>query len=165
MSVQTGANGTFSIAVENGTVPANQAAYEALTWVEVEQLETMPEFGDETAEVTFLGLSDGRVQKLKGARDAGNSDCTFAYNEVADGSPITGQYLLLQASEDDTTNNYRFKCTYNDASTGSPLGTDTTRYFSGLVGSFREGGFGTNDVIMVSSSIRVNSPIIRVART
>lgn len=166
MSVQTGANAAFYIATTAGAVPANQAAYEALTWVEVEQIETMPTFGDTTTEVTFQGLSDGRVQKLKGTRDAGSSDLGFAFlDTIGSGSPQTGQYLLLAASEDDTTNNYAFKVVYSDQTTGSPYGTGSTRYFAGLVGGFSEGGFGANDVVMITAPIRVNSPVIRVART
>ena len=166
MGLQTGANGKLYIATTYGTVPANKSAYEALTWLEITQLENLPEFGDSTEEVTFQDLSSGRVSKLKGTRDAGTSDVSFAYDETLyDGSPLRGQYLMFVASEDDTTNNYRFKVTYNDASTGSPLGTNTTRYFSGLVGSFREGGFGANDVVMVTCNVRLNSDIIRVART
>jgi hypothetical protein len=166
MGLQTAANGKVYIASTFGAVPANQAAYEALTWLEITQLENLPEFGDNTEEVTFQDLSQGRVSKLKGTRDAGTSDLMFAYDETLyEGSPLTGQYQMLAGSEDDTTNNYYFKLTYNDASTGSPLGTDTTRYFSALVGSFREGGQGANDVVMVSCNLRLNSSVIRVART
>lgn len=165
MSVQAGANSKIYIAVENGTVPANQTAYEALTWVEIEQTESIGEFGDSTAAVTFTGLGDARVQKLKGSSDAGTLSIVMAFNELADGSPQTGQYLLLQASEDTTPNNYAFKVTYDDASTGSPLGTDTTRYFAGQVGTFVEGVSGADDIIRVSSEIRINSAIVRVART
>lgn len=165
MSVQAGANSKIYIAVENGSVPANQTAYEALTWVEIEQTESIGEFGDSTAAVTFTGLGDARVQKLKGSSDAGTLSIVMAFNELADGSPQTGQYLLLQASEDTTPNNYAFKVTYDDASTGSPLGTDTTRYFAGQVGTFVEGVSGADDIIRVSSEIRINSAIVRVART
>jgi len=166
MGLQTGANGKVYIATTYGAVPANQGAYEALTWLEITQLENLPEFGDATEEVTFQDLSQGRVTKLKGTRDSGTSDIAFAYDETLyGGSPLTGQYQLFVGSEDDTTNNYYFKVTYNDASTGSPLGTDTTRYFAALVGSFREGGFGANDVVMATCNIRLNSSVIRVART
>lgn len=166
MGLQTGSNDKMYIATVAGTVPANAAAYAALTWLEIEQMENLPEFGDETTEVTFQDLSSGRVSKLKGTRDAGSSDVSFAYDETAyAGSPMTGQYQMLVASEDDSTNNYRFKVAYNDASTGSPLGDDSTRYFSGLVGTFREGGHGANDVKMVRCNIRINSPVVRVART
>lgn len=165
MSVQTGANSKIYIATTYGTAPADQSAYEALTWVEIEQTESIGEFGDSTAEVTFTGLGDARVQKLKGSSDAGTMSVQMAFNEIASGSPLTGQGYLVLASANTTVDNYAFKVTYNDATTGSPLGTDTTRYFAGQVGTFVEGVSGADNVLTVSSDIRINSAIIRVART
>lgn len=166
MSVATGASSKIYIATTSGTTnPANQAAYEALTWVEIEQTESIGEFGDSQAAVTFTGLGDARVQKLKGSSDAGTLSVTMAYNELADGSPTTGQYLLAVANADTTPANYRFKVTFNDASTGSPLGDPTTHYFAGQVGTFVLGVPGADDIIRVSSEIRINSAIIRVYRT
>jgi len=166
MAVQTGAGAKIYIATTYGTTnPANQAAYEALTWVEVEQTENIGEFGDSTAAVTFTGLGDSRVQKLKGSSDAGTLTVTMAYNESADGSPQTGQYLMLQASENATADNYRFQITFNDASTGSPLGTDSTFYFSAQVGTFVRSVAGADEIIRVTCETRINSAIITVART
>jgi len=166
MSVATGASSKIYIATVAGTTnPANQAAYEALTWVEIEQTESIGEFGDSQAAVTFTGLGDARVQKLKGSSDAGTLSVTMAYNELADGSPTTGQYLLAVANANTTPSNYRFKITFNDASTGSPLGDPTTHYFAGQVGTFVLGVPGADDIIRVSSEIRINSSIIRVYRT
>lgn len=166
MAIQTGASSKIYIATTSDTsVPANAAAYEALTYVEIEQTESIGEFGDSTTAVTFTGLGDARVQKLKGSSDAGTLSITMGFNELADGSPQTGQYLLLQAAEDTTPSNYRFKVQYDDGTTGSPLGEGTTRYFSGQVGTFVEGVPGADDIIRVSSEVRINSPIVRVART
>ena len=166
MSIATGASSKIFIATTSGTTnPVDAAAYAALTWVEVEQTESIGEFGDSQAAVTFTGLGDARVQKLKGSSDAGTLSVTMAYNELADGSPTTGQYLLAVANADTTPANYRFKITFNDGSTGSPLGTDTTHYFAGQVGTFVLGVPGADDIIRVSSEIRINSAIIRVYRT
>jgi len=165
MPIQTGAGSKIYIATAYGTVPANQAAYEALSWVEVEQTESIGEFGDSTTAVTFTGLGDARVQKLKGSSDAGTLNVVMAFNSAADGSPTTGQYLMQQASANTTDDNYRFKVTFNDASTGSPLGDNTTRYFSGQVGTWVEGVPGADDILRVSAEVRINSAIIRVAST
>lgn len=165
MGVATGAGSKIYIATAYGTVPVNEAAYIALTWVEVEQTESIGEFGDSTAAVTFTGLGDARVQKLKGSSDAGTLNVVMAFNALADGSPTTGQYLMQQASANTTADNYRFKVTFNDASSGSPLGKNTTRYFSGQVGTWVEGVPGADDILRVSAEVRINSPIIRVART
>jgi hypothetical protein len=165
MPIQTGAGSKIFIATTYGTVPADKAAYEALTYVEVEQTESIGEFGDSTAAVTFTGLGDARVQKLKGSSDAGTLNVVMGFNSLADGSPTTGQYLMQLAAANTTGDNYRFKVTFNDASSGSPLGDDTTRYFSGQVGTWVEGVPGADDILRVSAEVRINSPIIRVART
>lgn len=165
MSVQTGANSKIYIATTWGAAPANQGAYEALTWVEIEQTESIGEFGDSTAEVNFTGLGDARVQKLKGSSNAGTISLAMAFNEVAGESPLTGQGHLLLASENTTVDNYAFKVTYDDGTTDSPLGDGSTRYFAGQVGGFTEGVPGADNVLMVSSDIRINTAIIRVART
>lgn len=165
MAIQTGANAKLYIATTSGTVPADQAAYEALTWVECEQTDALGALGDTTAEVTFTGLGDARVQKLKGSSDAGTLDLSMAFNEVAFGSPLTGQGHLLVASNDTSSDNYYFKRELGDASTGSPLGTGTTEYASGLVGSFTVSVDGADSIVMLNSQIRVNSSIIRVVAT
>lgn len=166
MSIATGAGSKIYIATVAGTTnPVDKAAYDALTWVEVEQTESIGEFGDSQAAVTFTGLGDARVQKLKGSSDAGTLSVVMGFNELADGSPTTGQYLLAVANANTTPSNYRFKVTFNDASTGSPLGKPTTHYFSGQVGTFVVGIPGADDVLRVSSEIRINSPIIRSYRT
>ena len=165
MPIQTGANAKFYIATTSGAVPANQAAYEALTWVECEQTDALGALGDTTADVTFTGLGDARVQKLKGSSDAGTLDLSMGFNEDAFGSPLTGQGHLLVASNDTSSNNYYFKRVLGDGSTGSPLGTGTTEYCSGLVGSFTVSVDGADSIVMLNSQIRVNSAIIRVVAT
>jgi len=165
MPIQTGAGSKIYIATTSGAVPADQTAYEALTYVEVEQTESIGEFGDSTTAVTFTGLGDARVQKLKGSSDAGTLNVVMVFNSAADGSPTTGQYLMQLASANTTDDNYRFKVTFNDASTGSPLGDNTTRYFSGQVGTWVEGVPGADDILRVSAEVRINSAIIRVAST
>lgn len=163
MSIQTGANAKFYIATVSGDVPADQTAYEALTWVECEQTDALGALGDTTAEVTFTGLGDARVQKLKGSSDAGTLDLSMAYNQVAFGSPLTGQGHLLVAADDTSSDNYRFKRVLGDGSTGSPLGEGTTEYCSGMVGSFTITVDGADSIVMLNSQVRVNSSIIRVA--
>jgi len=153
MAIQTGAGKKLYIATVAGTVPATSGAYIALTWRECEQTEALGDLGDTSAEVTFTGLGDGRVQKLKGAKDAGTLNVTMALNdEILSASPSGGQELLLLASADTSTNNYRFKRVL----------TGVTEYFSGKVGSFVIGVSGANNVVMANSEIRVNSDIIYV---
>jgi len=144
---------------------STQGQYEAETWVEVEQLESIGDFGDTTNPVTFIGLNDARVQKKKGSSDAGTLSVTMAFNEAADGSPITGQFQMLTAANNTTSSDYAFKITLNDATTGSPLGTDSTFYFRGQVGSFVRSAPGADEILRVSSEVRINSEILTVYRT
>lgn len=154
------------IYISNATSTAtSQANFEAETYIEIEQTESIGDFGDTTNPVTFIGLGDARVQKKKGSSDAGTLNVVMAFNEAADGSPITGQFQLLTAANDTTSNNYAFKITLNDATTGSPLGTDTTFYFLGQVGTFVRSAPGADEILRVSSEVRINSAITTVYRT
>lgn len=163
MSVQTGAG--VKIYIGTTAAHANQAAYEADTYTEIEQVESIGSFGDSTAEVTFTGLGDARVQKKKGSSDAGNLTITGALDTTAiDGSPLGGQGFLLAASEDTTSSDYNFKVVYNDLGLGdaSPQ-AGTTRYFSGQVATFVESVEGADNIVMFNAEVRINTAIIRVA--
>lgn len=162
MAIQTGASKKIYISTTTG-VQANQAAYEALTWTEIEQTESIGDFGDTTAEVNFTGLGDARVQKLKGSSDAGTLSLTMGFKDDAYGSPLGGQGLLLAANADTTSTVYNFKVSFED-STSSPLG-HSTRYFGGQVGTFVESVPGADEVLRVTSDIRINTAIVRVNKT
>ena len=164
MSVATAAGAKIYISSAVSTSDI-QAEFEAETWIEVEQTESIGEFGDTTTPVQFIGLGDARVQKIKGSLDAGTLSVVSAFNELADGSPITGQFQMLTAANNTTSSNYAFKITLNDASAGSPLGTDTTFYFLGQVGTFVRSAPGADEILRVTSEVRINSAIITVYRT
>lgn len=164
MSVATGAG--VKIYISNATSTAtDQSGFEAETYIEVEQTESIGEFGDSTTPVTFIGLGDARVQKLKGSLDAGTLNVVMAFNEAADGSPITGQFQFLTAANNTTSANYAIKIELNDATQGSPLGTPTTFYFLGQVGTFVRGVPGADEILRVTSEVRINSAIVVVYRT
>lgn len=156
MGIHAGSLSKISI----GTTAAhsNQTEYEADTYALIESTESIGEFGDTQEEVTFVGLSDGRTQRKKGTSDAGTIDIVFAFDEAAISSG--GQADLLAASADTSSDDYNFKVEYNDGST-----TNSIRYFSGQVGSFKEGVPGANNILMVTSNVRINTPILRVAAT
>jgi len=164
MAILTGAN--TKVYIGTTAAHANQAAYEADTYTEIEQTESIGDFGDTTNEVAFTGLGDARVQKKKGSSDAGNLSITMAADFAAMvSSPLGGQGALLAASEDTTSSDYNFKVVYNDGSTGSPLGVGSTRYFSGQVGTFVESTSGADNIVMLTTDVRINTGIIRVAAT
>lgn len=147
MGIQTGAN----VTVEIGTTAAatDAASYALDTYTAIGGVESISAFGDSAAEVTFTGLSDGRTQKLKGARDAGNMSITMAFV-----GGDAGQNALVSAEADNTSANYNFKITYSDGE---------VRYFSGQVASVVEEVGGANSVLMLTSEVRINTAIVKVA--
>lgn len=129
-------------------------AFEAITdWVEIGEVEDGGEIGDQSADVTFQSLSDGRVRHLKGARDAG----TIAM--VCGADPADAGQQAMRAAEK-TKFNYPFKVVYEDAPDENS--TDSVDYFVGMVMSGRK-AIGTGDnVLRRNFQIGINSPIITV---
>lgn len=129
-------------------------AFEAITdWVEIGEVEDGGELGDQSNDVTFQSLSDGRVRHLKGARDAG----TIAL--VCGADPADAGQQALRAAEK-TKFNYPFRVIYEDAPDENH--TDSVDYFLGMVMSFRK-AVGTGDnILRRNASIGINSPIIGV---
>lgn len=126
------------------------AEFEALTWVEVDPVENLGDFGDEAAAVTFSGLKDGRVRKLKGARDAGELAVVVGHNPSQ-----TGQVAMIAAEA--TKFNYGFKVEVPDAP--SELYTNSVFYFRGKVMSKRMGVGGNGDVTKRTFNVGVDSQI------
>jgi len=138
------------------TTPANAAAYAALSWTEIDFVETIGEFGDESSIINFAVLGDGRQRKAKGARDAGALAVTVAH--IADSS---GQ-AAAEAAEA-TYNNYAFKVELpNKLNVG---GTNELRYFKGLVTSKRLNVGGNDNVVRATFNVAVNSEIVVVEAT
>jgi hypothetical protein len=127
--------------------------FEALTWVEIGEVEDGGEFGDESADVTFQSLGDGRVRHLKGARDAG----TIAM--VVGDDPLNPGQIAVRAAEK-TKFQYNFKVEYEDAL--SALYANSVDYFRGLVMSARK-NVGTGDnVLRRTFNIGISTPVLTV---
>lgn len=128
------------------------SGYQALTWVEIKEVESLGTFGDTAAEIEFTALTDSRKRRLKGARDAGTLDMTMG----ADYSDA-GQVALVAAEK--TIHDYAFKVVFNDAPQG---GTPSERYFIAAVASASESVETANSTLMLNCSLWVNSGITRV---
>jgi hypothetical protein len=125
--------------------------YEALTWTEVKEIENLGDFGDESSAVTFASLSDARVRKLKGARDAG----TMAI--VVGRDPLDpGQQAMIAAEK--TNFEYPFKIVAADNPSASY--TPTTFYFKGLVMSQRNAAGANDNVVRTTFNVGINTPLI-----
>jgi hypothetical protein len=150
----TGAKLFIGPSVTNATDTA--AEYAALAWTEVGMIGTLGEFGDESSEVTFAVLGDGRIRKAKGARNAGTLAIT-----VAHALDDTGQAAMIAAEA--TYNNYAFKVELPNKLNAT--GTNELQYFRGLVMSKRL-NVGSNDTVVTSAyNVGVNSEVITVPPT
>lgn len=157
MGNTTDTNGAkLFIAPQAVATPANAAAYAALTWTEVGLVESFGEYGDQSAAVNFTALSDGRVRKGKGARDAGDLTVTCGH-DAAD----VGQQAMVAAEA--TNFRYPFKIQYDNQL--NPTGTDEMHYFVGKVMSKRNGGASVNDTVRRTFVIAIDSAITEVAPT
>lgn len=153
----TDANGVkISVAPAAVTTPANAAAYSALTYTEIGLVESLGEFGDQSAAVNFTALSDGRVRKGKGARDAGDLTITVGHDP-----DDVGQQALIAA--EGTNLRYPFKVQFPNKKNTN--GTDEVHYFMGKVMSKRVTGAAVNDVVRRTFTIAIDSAITEVAPT
>src|SRR5262245_1839969 len=127
------------------------AEFQALSgWTAIGLIESVGEFGDEAADVTFAAIGDARIRHAKGARDAGTMALVCAHDPLD-----TGQLALETAEQ--TKLNFAFRVTLPDTP-GSPF-TNTEIYFRGLVASRRK-NIGTNDnVIRNNYNVLVNSEL------
>lgn len=134
------------------TTPFVLADFNGQSWVEIGFVETIGQFGDESASVKFDSIGSGRTYKLKGNRDAGDIAlvCAINYGDY-------GQATLRGAES--TPNNYAFRVDFNDMPSGGI--TPSKRYFIGLVMSAREQLDGANNVMKLNATIGINSNIVR----
>ena len=154
MTISTGSG--VRLYIGTTTSAENLSQFLTDTYVEVLEVEDLGEFGDEAEEVTFASLSDGRMRKLKGVRDAG----TMAVI-VGDDPTDAGQTALVSAEAD--VLDYNFKVVLNDKLTD--LGTPSEHYFRGKVMSKRLAVGTVNNVLRRTFNIGVNSEIIEIDPT
>lgn len=122
------------------------------SWVLIGWLESIGAFGDESSEITFDAIGEGRTQKLKGTRNAGNMELVAGIDHTDD-----GQAALLSAEQDAL--DYAFKVEFNDEASG---GSPSERYFIGKIMSARETLEGANNVARLNVTVGINSNIVKV---
>lgn len=137
-----------------GTVAAaaNLAQYEADTYKEIGYVEDLGEFGDESAEVEILTISDARKRRIKGSRDAGLLNLVCGRDPLDD-----GQRALIAAEK--TEHEYNLKVVANDAPAG---GTPSTYFMRVLVMSARLNFSGADDVTRINFALAINTDILEV---
>ena len=123
--------------------------YEALTWIEIREVEDLGNVGDVSTEVTGAAIGDSRIRKAKGARNAGTMN-VICFDTV----PLDAGQVAVIAAEA-TNSNYAFKIENPEPESG----TGAIIYFRGLVMS-NEVRYGTNDNIRRRAfNIGVNSAL------
>lgn len=127
------------------------SAYSALSWVEVGEVESIGAFGDKASAITFTSLSDARVQKLKGPRDAGDVDVVYAHDPSD-----TGQQALSTAQA--TKFSYPFKVTVPDAQDASA--TDSAFYFQAKVSGVPINPGSATDVLKRTATLSIDTAIV-----
>lgn len=138
------------------TPAADASAYGALAWVEIGEVQSIGEFGDQANDVTFTSLSDGRVRHMKGARDAG------VLALVCGRDPLDTGQVAARAAEK-TKFAYAIKIVAADALDAND--TDSIFYFHALVQSARD-NFGENDsVVTTTFNLGITTAIIEVPAT
>lgn len=123
------------------------------SWIEVSWLENIGAFGDESTSITFNAIGEGRTQKLKGTRNAGDMAVVAGIDYLDSGQ------IALRAAEA-TPNNYAFKVQFNDMPQGGT--SPSLRYFIAQVMSARETLDTANSVMKLNATLGINSNIVRV---
>jgi hypothetical protein len=148
MSVTTAAGSKVSIGPT--TAAANLAAYQALSYVEVGEVQNLGEFGDQANDVTFIALSNSRVRHFKGARDAG------VLALVVGRDPLDVGQIALRAAEK-TKFSYAFKVLAADAADAND--PDSEFYFHALVQSARDTFGEADNVVMTTFNLGIVTEI------
>ena len=131
--------------------------FAALSYTEINDVESIGEFGDQSNIVTASTLKDGRVRKAKGTKDAGDLQVTLLVNNVD-----TGQNAVRTAYNEQTLN-YAFKIVEPDKITGS--GSGTVSYFLGKVTSVRKTMAGVDEYVRSNANIAIDSAVLQVSPT
>lgn len=135
------------------TAAADAAAYAALTWVEVSEVESIPEFGETNALVSFVSMSAGRVRKAKGAADSG--DLTVA---CANLPRDAGQLAMIAARA--TKFAYAIKIVVEDSPDAND--GDSTFYFHAYVMAAKPNIGGANDPTKRNFGLAIETAIFEV---
>lgn len=154
MTISAASGSVFSLGTT--ALAANLTAFQADTYTDVGQIEDLGEFGDQAEEITFASLSDGRMQKLKGVRDAGTMTVVVGSDDAD-----AGQTAMLAAEAD--TLDYNVRVTLNDKITSG--GTPSVHYFHAKVMSRRTTVGTANNVVKRTFNVGINSAITSVAAT
>jgi hypothetical protein len=151
MAVQSAAGSKIFIGPANSSADT-QSAYEALAYTLIGEVESIGDFGDSFGEIAFTAISDRRVRKLKGSKNAGTLQLTLGRDPSDAGQAAVAAALASDAE-------YAFMVQQNDPLTGSPS-NPTTFFFRGLVMSRTVNIGEAESIIRSNVLIGINSDVI-----
>jgi hypothetical protein len=156
MAIKTGTGCSIAIGTVLATPNGTQAEYEADTYTSLGEVETIGEFGDVRTSVQFTSLADGRVQKARGVKDAGDSVIVFAHK-----TGDSGHAALKSADEatSQATDEFNFRVQLADTISTSP----TKFYFRARVLGRRVLEITNDGVVRVQATLAINTAITEVA--
>lgn len=152
MAISTSSGAKFFIGPVNSTADI-ESEFEALTYTEVGEVESVSEFGDQASTVTAQTLADARVRKRKGTRDAGDITVVCLHD------PLDAGQLALVAAEK-TYFTYAIKVELADAADAND--TDTVFYFLALIASTRLSGLQPNEITKRNFVALIDSAILEL---
>lgn len=124
-----------------------EVQFEALTWVEIEQVLTMPSIGETDNFVSQTYVKDGRARFKKGVTSGNATEIVVGY-DYSD----AGQDALATASA--SRNIYAFKRVLTD-SPNDVTTTNTIYYFRALVGAGVDSGGAVEDFTNITYPIQI----------
>ncbi|GAA4247825.1 hypothetical protein GBZ26_22890 [Azospirillum formosense] len=140
-----------------GSTPCDtKAEYEALTWVEVEEIEDIGSFGTTFEKVSYKALAGGTVRKKKGTVDHGSTTLKLARIPTA-----TGQ-TAIKAAVADRQHAYNVKIEFDDKPAGAGA-TPTRIYMPAFVMSYTTEIGGPDKVVETSVGLEIDGEPLEVA--
>jgi hypothetical protein len=150
MAIKTTTGVKFSVGTQSLT-PASD------TYVAVGEIEEFGGFGDSSEIISFNSLTDNRVRKVAGIRDAGEFELTYAV-DWAD----AGQTALVAAHSGNTGLPFNFRVELNDDPTPG-TGNGTRLDFSGVVAEIKYEPGKSNSVFKATAKIAITTGVTKTA--
>ncbi len=145
MGSQTAAGSSLAISAASPAT-TDVTGYNALSFIDIGQVEKLGSFGASFAKVEFQPLK-GAKQKYKGSADYGALQPSIAIDPLD-----AGQTLLQTASDDETQKLYSFRVTFQDG---------TKRYFQGRSFGAPETADGADSMVMAAPTIEICTKIVK----
>ena len=152
MSIHTNAKSRVFIGDANNEI-SELDDFEAVDWLEIEDIEDLGEWGVEGSEQRFLALKDGFARKLKGSLDNGSIEVICGRNPSD-----PGQNKARLAATD--WFKYPFKVELNDKPT--PDGENTVYYFRAPVMSAKTNFGDADNIVKTTFALSIDGQILEL---